>query len=43
MSTRKSRKMEEMATIGGYIDKVNPGETVKLSASATVDFEKLTG
>ena len=29
---------KEMATIGGYIDKVNPGETVKLSASATVDF-----
>jgi len=29
---------KEIANIGGYIDKVNAGETVQLNASATVDF-----
>ena len=28
----------EITTIGGYIDKVNPGETAQLNASATSDF-----
>lgn len=28
----------EIVNIGGYIDKVNAGETVQLNASATVDF-----
>ena len=29
---------KEVVTIGGYIDKVTPGGTARLSASATVDF-----
>jgi len=29
---------KEIATIGGFIDRVAPGETAELNASATVDF-----
>ena len=34
----KDKEGKEITTIGAYIDKVNPGETVELNASATSDF-----
>ena len=34
----KDEEGKEITTIGAYIDKVNPGETVELNASATSDF-----
>ena len=34
----KDKEGKKITTIGAYIDKVNPGETVELNASATSDF-----
>ena len=34
----KDKEGKEITTIGAYIDKVNPGETAELNASATSDF-----
>ena len=34
----RDKEGNEITTIGGYIDKVNPGETAQLNASATSDF-----
>ena len=34
----KDKAGKEITRIGGYIDKVNPGETAQLNASATSDF-----
>ena len=34
----RDKEGNEITTIGGYIDKVKPGETAQLNASATSDF-----